>query len=53
MGLVLLSKRLERGHFTWPLVRDGAVTLSAAQLNLLFSDLDWSQVVPRTTAFLD
>ncbi|MGH7079370.1 MAG: IS66 family insertion sequence element accessory protein TnpB [Acetobacteraceae bacterium] len=47
-GLVLLSKRLERGRFTWPPVRDGAVTLSTAQLALLFSGLDWSQVVPRT-----
>jgi transposase len=47
-GLVLLSKRLERGRFTWPPVQDGAVTLSAAQLSLLFSGLDWSQVVPRT-----
>jgi transposase len=47
-GLVLLSKRLERGRFTWPAVQDGAVTLSAAQLTLLFSGLDWSQVVPRT-----
>jgi len=46
-GLVLLSKRLERGRFTWPPVQDGAVTLSPAQLNLLFSGLDWSQVVPR------
>jgi transposase len=50
---VLLSKRLERGRFTWPPVQDGAATLSAAQLSLLFSDLDWSQVVPRTTAFPD
>jgi transposase len=47
-GLVLLSKRLERGRFTWPPVQDGAVTLNAAQLSLLFSGLDWSQVVPRT-----
>jgi transposase len=47
-GLVLLSKRKERGRFTWPPVQDGAVTLSAAQLSLLFSGLDWSQVVPRT-----
>ena len=46
-GLVLLSKRLERGRFTWPPVQDGAVTLSPAQLSLLFSGLDWSQVVPR------
>ncbi len=47
-GLVLLSKRLECGRFTWPAVQDGAVRLSAAQLSLLFSGLDWSQVVPRT-----
>lgn len=47
-GLVLLSKRLERGRFTWPPVQDGALTLSAAQLTLLFSGVDWSQVVPRT-----
>ncbi len=47
-GLVLLSKRLERGRFTWPPVQDGAVMLSPAQLSLLFSGLDWSQVVPRT-----
>jgi len=47
-GLVLLNKRLERGRFAWPPVQDGAVTLSAAQMTLLFSGLDWSQVVPRT-----
>jgi transposase len=47
-GLVLLSKRLERGRFTWPPVQDGAVKLSAAQLTLLFSGVDWSQVVRRT-----
>jgi transposase len=44
-GLVLLSKRLERGRFTWPPVQDGAVKLSAAQLTLLFSGVGWSQVV--------
>src|SRR6201985_1435766 len=47
-GLVMLWKRLERGRFTWPPVQDGAVTLSTAQLTLLFSGVDWSQVVPRT-----
>ena len=46
-GLVLVSKRLERGRFTWPPVQDGAMALSAAQLTLLFSGVDWSQVVPR------
>ena len=47
-GLVLLSKRLERGRFVWPPVAERAVTLSAAQLTLLLSGLDWSAVVPRT-----
>jgi transposase len=31
-GLCLVTKRLESGSFTWPPVRDGAVTLNAAQL---------------------
>ena len=35
-GLCLVTKRLETGAFTWPPVRDGAVTLNAAQLRLLF-----------------
>jgi transposase len=29
-GLCLVTKRLESGSFTWPSVRDGAVTLSQA-----------------------
>ena len=28
-------KRLESGAFTWPPVRDGAVTLTTSQLRLL------------------
>jgi transposase len=43
-GLCLVSKRLESGVFTWPPVRDGAVTLNATQLRLLFSGMDWTQV---------
>jgi transposase len=43
-GLCLVSKRLESGAFTWPPVRDGAVTLNATQLRLLFSGMDWTQV---------
>jgi transposase len=46
-GLCLISKRLERGAFTWPPVRDGAVTLNAAQLRLLFSGMDWTQLGAR------
>jgi hypothetical protein len=29
-------------------VRDGAVTLNAAQLRLLFSGMDWTQIGTRT-----
>jgi transposase len=43
-GLCLVTKRLESGAFIWPPVRDGAVTLSAVQLRLLFSGMDWTQL---------
>ena len=47
-GLCLVTKRLESGAFTWPPVRDGAVTLNAAQLRLLFTGMDWTQIGART-----
>jgi len=47
-GLCLITKRLESGAFTWPQVRDGAVTLNAVQLRLLFTGMDWTQIGPRT-----
>ncbi len=43
-GLCLITKRLEAGAFTWPPVRDGAVTLNAAQLRLLFTGMDWTRL---------
>jgi len=46
-GLCLVTKRLEAGAFTWPPVRDGAVTLTAAQLRLLFTGMDWTQLGTR------
>jgi transposase len=49
-GLCLITKRLETGAFTWPPVRDGAVTLNAAQLRLLFTGMDWTQIGTRTMA---
>lgn len=42
-GLVLIWKRLERGVFSWPAIRDGVIRLSAAQLALLLEGLDWSR----------
>jgi transposase len=47
-GLCLITKRLEAGAFTWPPVRDGAVTLNAAHLRLLFTGMDWTQLGART-----
>lgn len=48
-GLWLHQKRLEQGRFTWPPVRHGVITLTAAQLAMLLEGLDWSRVVPVTT----
>ena len=47
-GLCLVSKRLEARGFIWPPVQDGAVTLSAAQLRMLFSGMDWTQIPARS-----
>ena len=35
-GACLFSKRLERGRFVWPSPADGKVTVSPAQLSMLF-----------------
>ena len=40
-GLVLYAKRLERGRFMWPTVRDGAVSMTPAQLSMLLEGMDW------------
>ena len=45
-GLCLYMKRLERGNFTWPPIRDGVMALTAAQLSMLLEGLDWSRVRP-------
>ena len=42
-GLCLLTKRLERGRFAWPLARDGKVFLTPAQLAMLMEGIDWRQ----------
>lgn len=48
-GLCLFAKRLDRGRFTWPPIRDGVMTLSATRLGLLLEGLDWSRVHARPT----
>ena len=40
-GACLFTKRLERGRFIWPLVADGAVTISTAQMAYLIDGIDW------------
>ncbi len=46
-GMLLVTKWLEGGHFTFPPIRDGVVTLSATQFSILFAGLDWSRVPSR------
>jgi transposase len=46
-GLCLYAKRLERGRFIWPQVREGAVHLTAAQLSMLLEGIDWR--IPQRT----
>ena len=46
-GIILATKWLEEGRFTWPPVRDGAVHLSPAQFALLIDGLDWMKAAAR------
>jgi transposase len=48
-GLCLVTKRLEKNVFTWSAVRDGAVTLNAAELRLLFMGMNWTQLGTQQT----
>lgn len=43
-GLVMACKRLAESTFTWPAIRDGAMTLNRAQFEALFAGLDWRRV---------
>lgn len=53
-GLILVTKRLERGRFVWPPTTDGVVRLSPLQLSVLLSGLPWQRLqaraVPRPKA---
>ena len=40
-GLCLFSKRLEQGHFQWPVTDTGRVSLTPAQLSMLLEGIDW------------
>ncbi len=41
IGLYLLVKRLERGHFLWPMTSTGAASLTSAQLATLLAGCEW------------
>ena len=43
-GLVMACKRLEEHIFTWPAIKDEVMNLCHAQLEALFSGLDWRRV---------
>ncbi|HHN6585624.1 TPA: IS66 family insertion sequence element accessory protein TnpB, partial [Escherichia coli] len=40
-GLCLFTRRPERGHFVWPVTRDGKVHLTPAQLSMLPEGINW------------
>jgi transposase len=40
-GLCLFSKRLEKGHFVWPVTSTGRVSLTPAQLSMLLEGIEW------------
>jgi transposase len=43
-GMVLATKWLEEGSFTFPPVQDGAMALTATQFSVLVAGLDWTRV---------
>lgn len=47
-GMLLVTKWLEDGRFTWPPVSDGVVRLSHSQMAMLVGGLDWTRVTQRT-----
>jgi transposase len=40
-GLCLFAKRMKKDHFIWPQAKDGAVSLTPAQLSMLLEGIDW------------
>jgi len=47
-GLCLFAKRIERSGFVWPSAKEGAFTLTRAQLAMLIEGLDWRRALPTT-----
>lgn len=45
--MVLVTKWMQQGGFTWPPTRDGVAHMSATQLAMLLDGLNWMQVSPK------
>lgn len=45
-GMVLATKWLEAGRFTWPPITGGHVVITPAQMAMLVGGLDWTMVCP-------
>ena len=41
-GLCLFTKRMDSGHFVWPVTDTGRVSLTQAQLSMLLEGIDWT-----------
>jgi len=37
------ARRLEKGHFSWPSAKDGAVAISASAMACLLEGIDWRE----------
>ncbi len=45
-GMVLATKWLEEGGFTWPPITAGRVEISPEQMAVLVAGLDWTKLAP-------
>ncbi|NDR58373.1 IS66 family insertion sequence element accessory protein TnpB [Aliiruegeria sabulilitoris] len=43
-GQWMAYKRLEESAFTWPAIKNGAMTLNRARFEALFAGLEWRRV---------
>ena len=48
-GFCLFAKRLEKGRFTWPITKEGTITLTPAQMSMLLEGLEW-RITQKTWA---
>ena len=48
-GMVLLTKWIEEGRFTWPPIRSGTMQLTPTQFAMLFEGLgEWHRIAERS-----